>query len=156
MLIANGLGLDLSSDGGRTWAKARLDGDRPLQVRKIAPHPAQSGVVFVGTDQGLFRSTDAGRTWQKFGRGLPYSPMHEIAVSPEDPQHIFVAGNEGIFHSTDGGNLYARLGNGAGPEGLPVQLLMLLTSESPQILAASAHNGLFLINAREVALARLR
>ena len=156
LLAATGGVLKISRDGGQNWSPVLLNGDGPVRARKLTTHPAFPSVAFVGTDAGLFRSTDGGQSWQRFGRGLPVSPVHEIIFSPENPLYLIVASIAGVFHSADGGNQYARMGNGEGPQQLPVQLLAFHPAESLQILAASAQNGLFLRNGSEMILSHLQ
>ena len=61
------------------------------------------GVVFVGTDNGLYKSADGGNTWKTvfsegFIRGLTASEGVLLAC-----------GNKGIFRSTDGGEHWSRV-----------------------------------------------
>jgi photosystem II stability/assembly factor-like uncharacterized protein len=61
----HGLSLELfkSLDGGKTWAllSAQLLESR---VRALAVDPSDSSILYAGTDRGVFRSTDAGISWQ--------------------------------------------------------------------------------------------
>ena len=101
-------------------------------------------MIFVGTETGLFRSTDDGRLWEKFGRGVPLSPISEVVIAPHDPLHVFVAGSIGVFQSFDGGDRYQRLEEGI--EGLQVQRLMIPPSGDSNLFVASALNGVFLLS----------
>ena len=144
ILAATSTLLEFSSDGGQSWSRLNLEGDRRLQVHSIAAHPKSPGVIFVGTETGLFRSTDDGRLWEKFGRGVPLSPISEVVIAPHDPLHVFVAGSIGVFQSLDGGDRYQRLEEGI--EGLQVQRLMIPPSGDSNLFVASALNGVFLLS----------
>ena len=57
-----GLGVYRSQDGGATWQHAEGVPDGVLSF-KIEVDPNQPGIVYAATGAGLFRSTDAGRTF---------------------------------------------------------------------------------------------
>jgi photosystem II stability/assembly factor-like uncharacterized protein len=75
-------------------------------------NPGGGSVTWGGT--GVYRSRDAGATWQHVG--LPTSgAVGRIAVDPKDPKRVFVAaagnlfvpgGERGLYRSTDGGNTW--------------------------------------------------
>nr|MCW1966746.1 AAA family ATPase [Anaerolineae bacterium] len=74
--------------------------------RVLALHSdAKSGVLFAGTDNGVFRTSDGGSTWQATSAGLPNTrvlALHSDAKSGV----LFVATKTGIFRSTDGGGTW--------------------------------------------------
>lgn len=142
MLVATSTTLEISPDGGQRWSRLNLEEDGRLKVHSIAVHPKRPDVIFVGTETGLFRSTDAGLLWEKFGRGVPVSPISEVAIAPDDPLHIFVASSIGVFQSLDGGNRYQRLEEGL--EELLVQRVVIPPNrEDIGLLVTSAYNGIF-------------
>lgn len=52
-----------SADGGESWKRLNT---APKDVAAIAIHPANPGVVFLGTAPGkIFKSTDGGQTWRR-------------------------------------------------------------------------------------------
>jgi len=60
---APGLGVLKSSDGGVSWSAPVLLGDS-TSIRKILVSPNNSNLILVATDQGLYRSTNAGASYQ--------------------------------------------------------------------------------------------
>jgi ligand-binding sensor domain-containing protein len=60
---APGLGVLKSTDGGVTWSAPVLLGDSS-SIRKIIVSPNNSNLILVATDQGLYRSTNAGASYQ--------------------------------------------------------------------------------------------
>ena len=127
-----------------------MDGQRPLRIQRIVPHPTRALVIFAATEAGLFRSTDGGLSWQNTGRGLPVSPLSDVFVSPPNPLQILVAGAAGAFHSLDGGDWYTRLGTTA-LDDLPIGVASIQVLNSLHVLAASSQNGLFLHDGRDSA-----
>jgi len=79
-----------STDRGYTW-KA-IDGTSstsnefpfgiPVHVLKI--DPSDNKVLYAGTDVGLYRSTNQGATWARFGDGLPLVSVRDIYLAPDD------------------------------------------------------------------------
>jgi photosystem II stability/assembly factor-like uncharacterized protein len=110
-----------STDYGSTW-KPIFDKESTGSIGAIAVAPSDPNVVYVGTGagiirpdlatgDGMYKSTDAGKTWTHLG--LRDSQMiADIAVDPRNPNRLFVAAlghpygpnsERGIFRSTDGG-----------------------------------------------------
>ncbi len=118
-------GLFRSTDGGRTWGFAGLQGST---IRSVAVSPARSGMVVVGTKPpGVFVSFDSGDTWRELPAfrqrrkwwwftpaepGAPY--VQAIALSPTDPD-VMLAGVElgGVLRSDDGGATWSNHLKGA-------------------------------------------
>jgi uncharacterized protein (TIGR03437 family) len=60
----------VTTDQGESWRN--ISGNLPdVPVTSIAPDPYDAGVIYIGTDLGVFRTTDAGVTWERFGSGMP-------------------------------------------------------------------------------------
>ncbi|MBI4465512.1 MAG: hypothetical protein HY647_12470 [Acidobacteria bacterium] len=154
ILAATSVGLQISRDGGQTWDRVPLEGGQPLRVYRLTTHRSLPHEAFAGTEWGLFRSTDGGRSWQKFGRGIPFSSIREVVVSEEDPRHVLVAGDGGVFVSRNRGDSYSRFMDGSGLEMLPVQLLAFHPLQRTHVLVGSVHNGLFLTDGRQILLSR--
>jgi hypothetical protein len=81
------------------WREAHrgLDGVRVTSVI------ARQGVILAGTQRGVFRSDDLGRSWQEMNQGLTISHVRWLAFHPQISDREF-AGTEpaGIFVSHDG------------------------------------------------------
>src|ERR1700739_3984698 len=116
-----------TTDNGNTWEPI-FDGEGAGSVGAIAVAPSDPNIIYVGSGEGLqrpdlstgdgiYKSIDAGRTWQHLGlRDGQQIPM--IAVDPRDPNRLFVAvlghpygPNEerGLFRSTDGGATFQKV-----------------------------------------------
>ncbi len=100
-----GPGLFKSTSGGASWTDAgshfSVVGGLPLEarVRSIAFSPAfaTDHTVFVGTEAGVFKSTNGGETWNPVNTGLTDLdfPIHCVAVSPDfaTDHTVFAAGD---------------------------------------------------------------
>jgi photosystem II stability/assembly factor-like uncharacterized protein len=119
-----------STDGGETFEDLRPEDLPGLDVHALAQAPSDPSVVYayvVGA--GIFRSADAGDTWElttPVGEQLP-GDLAAMAVDPSDPDLVLVgSGGHGVFRSDDGGRTFARatdwgvIGLGFGEDGTVV------------------------------------
>jgi len=88
-------GFYISYDQGETW-EIRNKGLNDYYVQCIAPHPYNSDIIIIGTRGGIFKSTDAGKTWKWKRMGFPppspskYSaPINSLAYDPQNPSIIY-------------------------------------------------------------------
>jgi photosystem II stability/assembly factor-like uncharacterized protein len=122
-------GLYKSTDGGKNW-KAVLTISENTGVVDVALDPSNPDVVYAaayqrrrhvftlidgGPESGIYKSTDAGATWNKLKNGLPAVDLGRIglAVSPADPNVIYATveaadDKGGIFRSDDKGANWER------------------------------------------------
>ncbi len=116
-----------STDYGSTW-QPLFDQQSTGSIGSIAVAPSDPNVIYAGTGAGIIRpdlaigdgvykSTDAGKTWTFLG--LRDSQMiANIEVDPTDPNRLFVAvlghpygpnAERGVFRSTDGGAHFEKV-----------------------------------------------
>jgi hypothetical protein len=98
-----GGGAYLSTDRGATW-QARNNGLTNSVVRSIAVSPLDDEIVFATTEDGVFRTTNAGLLWSRI-----VGPVYAsgLAIAPSAPQTILVGTSEGLQLSTDDGETWA-------------------------------------------------
>jgi photosystem II stability/assembly factor-like uncharacterized protein len=85
-----------SDDQGKTWKSiARGLPAEPINV--IAEHPRVPGLLFVGTDLGVFVSKNDGETWSALAGGLPHVPVHDLVVHPREKDLIAATHGRSIF-----------------------------------------------------------
>lgn len=101
----------LDSDDGSTWTSTPMLKDCGAQC--IPVDPADPGHLFAGTlDQGVFRSSDGGDSWQAAGAGIPHSRVMSIAFSPPSSNGpVVFVGTEpsSIYRSDDNGGSWHDL-----------------------------------------------
>jgi photosystem II stability/assembly factor-like uncharacterized protein len=116
-----------STDYGRTW-KPIFDAEPTGSIGAIAVAQSDPNVIYVGSGEGLqrpdlstgdgiYKSTDAGRTWTHLGL-RDGQQIPQIIVDPKNPDRLFVAvlghpygpnQERGIFRSTDGGKSFQKV-----------------------------------------------
>lgn len=124
--VNNG-GVWKTNDYGRTWMP--IFDDQPTgSIGALAIAPSNPDIVYVGsgeglqrpdlsTGDGLYKSTDAGKTWRHLGL-KDGQQIGAIIVDPKDANRVFVAvlghpygANEerGVFRSTNGGETFQKI-----------------------------------------------
>jgi len=73
-----------TTDYGRTWSRI-VDGIPAGEfVRVVREDPAKRGLLFAGTERGVWVSFDDGGHWQSMRRNLPIVPVHDLALKDGD------------------------------------------------------------------------
>lgn len=73
-----------TTDYGKSWTKLinGIPGDDPTRV--VREDPRREGLLYAGTDRGLYISFDDGRHWQQFRQGLPNTAVTDIRIHDDD------------------------------------------------------------------------
>ena len=73
-----------TTDYGRTW-KLIVDGIPDTEfLRVVREDPVHRGLLFAGTERGIWMSFDDGDHWQTLRRNLPIVPVHDLAIKDGD------------------------------------------------------------------------
>jgi photosystem II stability/assembly factor-like uncharacterized protein len=86
-------------------------GSDPIVV--IALHPSKSQILYVATNDYIYKTRDGGQTWENISRGMSHSRVISMAIDPVYPAIVY-AGTKGdaVFKSYDGGQRWVSLRNG--------------------------------------------
>jgi len=103
----NTFGVLKSTDGGLSWDTTGLNFNlnELRNVNKLLMNPMNFAVLLAATSVGIYRSDDAGTTWNKVSIGVHFKDM---AYHPNDTSVVFATtfsfnGVARIYISTDGG-----------------------------------------------------
>jgi photosystem II stability/assembly factor-like uncharacterized protein len=101
-----------TTDKGQTWTAMSGSGtgrlpNVPINVIKLDPNDATA--IYVGTELGLYRSTDSGQSWARFGTGLPMVSVTDIAVAID---------GSAVRVATFGRGFWELYPNGGAPSGV--------------------------------------
>src|ERR1700704_1527585 len=116
-----------TTDAGRTWLPV-FDDQSVASIGALAVAPSAPDVIYAGTGEstlrdstgfgnGVYKSTDTGRTWTHLGLDETQH-IGKIAVDPKNPDVVFVAAighlyaanaERGVFRSRDGGRTWQKV-----------------------------------------------
>ncbi|MBR9977556.1 MAG: glycosyl hydrolase [Bacteroidetes bacterium] len=167
--VAWGDGVYRSADGGKTWKNMGLT--RSEHIGRILIDPGDSRIVYVaaqgplwgpGGDRGLYKSTDAGATWNAVLTVSEHTGITDVVMDPRDPlvlyaasyqrrRHVWTLINGGpesrLYKTTDGGQSWETLENGV-PGGDVGRIGLALSPADPDYIyaiieAAGDRGGVF-------------
>src|SRR6266576_952600 len=116
-----------TTDGGIHWQP--IFDDQPVQsIGALAVAPSDPNVVWAGTGEawirshisivnGIYKSTDAGKTWQHMSLDLT-GRIGRVVIHPTNPDIVFAAAlghsygpqqERGVYRTTDGGKTWERV-----------------------------------------------
>ena len=73
-----------TSDYGATWTQI-TNGIPPTEfTRVVREDPERAGLLYAGTERGVWVSFDDGANWQSLRRNLPIVPIHDLAIKDGD------------------------------------------------------------------------
>jgi photosystem II stability/assembly factor-like uncharacterized protein len=165
-----GNGVYRSTDSGENWQNVGLKESRA--IGRIVVHPSKPEVAYVavsghlwtdGGERGLFKTTDAGKTWKLILQApAPHNARTgccDIVLDPSNPEIVYAAlyprqrtpwsftsgpgvtGGEdvgGIFKSTNGGGGWKKL-----TDGLPAQtgrIGLAVSASNPRVVMAEVQS----------------
>jgi photosystem II stability/assembly factor-like uncharacterized protein len=109
-------GMYRSTDGGENWGEINTGlATSLINIHRIAVHPTDPDVVYVGTwKDGVFKTTDGGQSWALKNNGLISADVRSLAIDPQNPQVVFAGLGEGagVYKSTDGGESWGAVNTG--------------------------------------------
>jgi photosystem II stability/assembly factor-like uncharacterized protein len=71
-------------DFGKTWTHIEGDLPKDATVRSVRMDPVRKGLLFAGTEKGVYFSLDDGAHWRSLQRNLPMSSMRDLVVRDND------------------------------------------------------------------------
>ena len=80
-----------TTDYGKTWTRITTGITATEFTRVIREDPVRAGLLYAGTERGVWVSLNDGANWQRLQRNLPPVPVHDLAVTEGD----LVAGTHG-------------------------------------------------------------
>ena len=95
------------------WQPAGPEGGN---VTALAIDPANPRVLYAGVGAGgVFKSVDAGATWNPAFDGLAGNAVLALAQAPQAAGTLYAGTSHGVFKTTDGGALWAAASAGSSP-----------------------------------------
>ena len=73
-----------TSDYGQTWAKITNGIPEGSFVRAVREDPKKPGLLYAGTENGVYVSFNDGADWRSLKLNLPSTPIHDLVVKNDD------------------------------------------------------------------------
>ena len=134
-------GLWISHDRGKSWTEpVRLKGQ---PVHALAQAPSDSHILYAGTLEGVFRSSDGGATWTQISPPDSHE-IHEIeslAVDPGNADTVYAGTWHLPWKTSDGGKTWRNI-----KQGLIVDsdvFSIIVDPEHPHTVYLSACSGIY-------------
>ena len=125
---STGGGVWKTDDAGSTWQNVSDGYFRRSSVGALAVAPSDPNVIYAGMGEstirgnvshgdGIYRSTDAGQTWQHIGLGA-VRHIGRVVIHPTNPDLVWVAAfghahgpsaERGVYRSRDGGSTWQQV-----------------------------------------------
>jgi photosystem II stability/assembly factor-like uncharacterized protein len=150
-------GFYCSGDAGRSY-EIRNRGLHDYFLECVAVHPRDRRVIMLGTESGIHRTEDGGRTWHWVRAGFPPTTSHRfsapvaaVAFDPQRPEVVYAGvgrprwGKDGagaIYRSDDTGRTWRLVSAGQLPGDAIVSDLEVPPDRGQTILVATQH-GVF-------------
>ncbi len=153
--VSTGRGVYRSTNAGESWSFAGLY--NAGQIGSLRVHPTDPNTAWVSatgdvfkrnTERGIFKTTDAGRTWRKTLYLNDSTGASDVELKPGDPNTVYawmarlerkpwtiISGSRegGFYKSTDGGMTFRKTGRGL-PAGLIGKGNIAVTAANPERL----------------------
>ncbi len=71
-------------DFGKTWSRITQGIPNGAYVRAVREDPARKGLLFAGTELGVYVSFNDGESWQSLRLNMPVAPVHDLVVKNSD------------------------------------------------------------------------
>lgn len=168
--VGVGRGIFKSLDGGRTWKNMGLE--KTERIHRVITHPSNPDIVYVaalgpawgdGTERGVFKTTDGGKTWKRALYVNERTGACDLVIDPSNPNRLiagmweyrrqpwfFTSGGQGsgIYTSNDAGENWNKVSSKEGlPEGQLGRSGLAFSRSNPNVVYA-------LVEAKESALLR--
>lgn len=114
-------------------------------VVEIALHPTKPNIIYIATNDYIFKTRDEGKTWEIVSKGMTHSRVISLAVDPLLPANVY-AGTKGdaVFKSFSGGQRWrSRRAGLAGVTITSVVHELKFVPGSSQHLFAATSMGVF-------------
>jgi photosystem II stability/assembly factor-like uncharacterized protein len=73
-----------TNDFGKNWTRINNGIPNVAYVRSVREDPVKKGLLFAGTELGVYFSINDGDSWQPLQLNLPVSPVHDLVIKDND------------------------------------------------------------------------
>ncbi|MGH2403536.1 MAG: F510_1955 family glycosylhydrolase [bacterium] len=138
----NPLGVEISENGGQSWASLSMVGQADFHAMAISPADPRFVYAWnVSGAVGFYRSRDGGRQWTHVQ--TTFRQVFALAASPTNREEVWAGTDAGLFRSRDGGSTWQAVSPSL--TGFPVTAIAIHVARPNLIFAYAAIPQLGLI-----------
>ena len=128
-------------DGGKTWRA--LPGVHGKSVRTMAMAPSDPNVLVIGALDGVFRSNDGGKTWNRISPedNQEIKNVESLAIDPQNPDIIYAGTWHLPWKTEDGGKSWHSISKGIAFDS--DMFSIIVDPRHPEVVYASACSGMY-------------
>lgn len=123
------------------------------RINVVAEHPSNPQILYAGSPSGgIWKSTDAGVTWENLNDDFPTLGVSGIAIDHSNPQTIYIATGDkdgsdtysiGVVKSTDGGTTWNNTGLSHNLTQFVICRELIMHPSDPNTLLVATNEGLY-------------
>jgi photosystem II stability/assembly factor-like uncharacterized protein len=147
-------GVFKTTDGGVHWTQ--INNGLPENLKSptqepflnfIVVDPADPQTVFVGGQNGVYKSTNGGESWQQLAGGIdPLIESNDLIIDPTNSQVVYLGTSIMPYYSTDGGETFYPLTQGLNDPVIGTHLLvysLAISSDGSVLYAGTMGHGVY-------------
>ncbi len=122
------IGVLVTHDGGASWSNTGLAFSVTNQIQgfKLKMHPYNYYILFAVTDKGIYKTTDAGISWNKV---LNENNCTDIEFKPGSPNIMYASSGDYFYKSYDTGTTWTQITSGT--PGFYIRMEIAVTPDNP-------------------------
>ncbi|HTA25937.1 MAG TPA: YCF48-related protein [Terriglobales bacterium] len=129
-----------SHNSGKTWETVPAMHGKSIRAMSVAA--SDSNVLTVGTLEGVFRSSNAGKNWEKISSSnSEIKNIESIAVDPKDPSVVYAGTWHLAWKTSDGGANWQHINKGMIDDSDVFSIIVDASNTS--VVFASACSGIY-------------
>jgi photosystem II stability/assembly factor-like uncharacterized protein len=129
-----------SHNGGKSWETVPAMHGKSIRAMSVAA--SDSNVLTVGTLEGVYRSKDAGKNWEKISStNSEIKNIESIAVDPKDPSVVYAGTWHLAWKTADGGASWTHINKGMIDDSDVFSIIV--DSSDSSVVFASACSGIY-------------
>lgn len=101
-----------TSDNGKTWQSISKGIPNDEYCRVVREDPNVEGLLYAGTERGIYISFDDGENWKPFNNNLPNTPIRDIKIQKRDQDLIVATHGRSFWIMDDLSPIYELKRNG--------------------------------------------
>ncbi|MGP8252526.1 MAG: VPS10 domain-containing protein [Terracidiphilus sp.] len=138
---SSGGGVWISHDGGRTWKEARDLKGQPIHA--LVQAPSDPRTLFVGTLEGVYRTSDGGQTWARISPegSREIHEVESLAVDPRNPGIVYAGTWHLPWKTSDGGKTWSNIKKGVIVDSDIFSIIV--DPDKPRVVYMSACSGIY-------------